>query len=909
MASFSRLILSTSILLFSTVNPTIAQRTIIKGKVLSDSTKEVVESASISLINARDSTVELIVLTDKKGIFEMRDVAPGNYNILTTALSFKPYARFLKVAEKQTYQLETFVLKPSVDTLEDVLVIGRRNPITIKVDTVEYNADAFKTRPNATVEDLLKQIPGLEVEKDGSIKSEGKKITQVLVDGKPFFGDDPKTATQNLPKDIVAKIQIIDEKSEQAKNTKVDDGERNKVLNIIIKKDKKKGVFGSAYLAGGTNNRREAKINANRFNKDEKMAIIAMGNNTGRSDYGNGDGESSYYNNSSGISDDKQLRLTYSNIKSKQFDYNAGMNVTNNRTTRENIRNRQTFFGDSSNYYNEQSTNTNRRNNIGANIGINWQPDTLTNIRFTQAGGFSKTASTYATSFVSTSSTSGKKINEGSRDNSSESSAPTFNGQLSLNRSFKKKGRSMFFNLNNNINSSLADNFNLSNNYFYPVGSPNYQQLQNQLINNNNTYTSISTAISYNEPITKKSSLSLSYNYSYGKNYSLRETFDYNSVSQLYDLLNDSLSNTFNNYNYNHQLSLSYIYSWKTGGFNLSARGQDVISKGRSVGSDSSYRQEYKGITPSANFYLSGKGKRFSVNYNYSIRQPQASQLQPVIDKSNPLYERLGNPDLKYATTHNIAFNLNYYHTKTGINVFGNGNMSFTSNQITNSMVLDAATGKQTTKPINLNGASNTYAYVYFYVPMQPNSSKKKNRANFNVNINYNSGKNVSLLNNEKNISSNNSLGINTGIKLNIGEWLDMNTSIGMNRQASQYSLQSNSNNTNHSYTYTTGTSIMPNKVTEININYSYSYYTGQSAGFNRKVNMLNAEVTQYFSQKRKVWMKLKGYDLLKQNVSIWRYSGDNYIEDTQSNVLTRYFLLSLNFRLSKFGGSNKRIG
>jgi hypothetical protein len=890
-------------------NFSFAQKTVITGKLVSDSTKEVVEGASISLINAKDSTVELIVLTDKKGVFEMRDIALGNYNILASSLGFTPYARFIKITEKKVYQMENMVLHPSVDTLDEVLVVGKRNPIVIKVDTIEYNADAFKTRPNATVEDLLKLIPGLEVEKDGSIKSEGKKITQVLVDGKPFFGDDPKMTTQNLPKDIVAKIQVIDEKSEQSKNTKVDDGERNKVLNIIIKKDKKKGVFGSAYLAAGTDDRREAKINANRFNQEEKMAIILMGNNTGRSDYGSGDGESSYYNNYSGITNEQQLRLTYSNVKGKKLDYNAGLSGSINKTTRENIRNRQTFFGDSSNYYLEQSTSTNKRKSMALNIGINWTPDTLTNIRFSQGGGSSESSLSSSTDFSSTSSNSGKRINEGSRNNSNTSRSPTFNGQLSYNRRFKKKGRNMFLNLNNNINSSWADNFNLSDNSFFPISSPSYQLLQNQLVNNNNRYTNISTAYSYNEPLSEKSSLSASYNFSYGKNYSLRETYDYNNLSQLYDLLNDSLSNTFNNYNYNHQLSLSYVFNWKKGGFNITARGQDIISKGKSVGNDSSYRQEFKGITPAANFYLNGKGKRFSVNYNYNIRQPQASQLQPVIDKSNPLYERLGNPDLKYAITHNIGFNLNYTAAKSGISLYGNGNVNITSNQITQSTKLDAATGKQTTQPINLDGASNTYTYMYAYFPLQKLGSKKQNKATLTVNMNFNSSKNVSLLNDEKNTSTNSSININTGIRFNLGEWLILNTSIGINRQNSSYSLKSNLNNINNSYTYTAGASIMPTKLTEININCNLSRYTGQSAGFNRKVNMLNAEVTQYFSHKRKVWMKLKGYDLLKQNVSIWRYAGDNYIEDTQSNVLTRYFLLSLNFRLNKFGGSTKRAG
>lgn len=874
----------------------------ISGNIYSDSTLKPVEGATVSLINSSDSSVEKIVASDKKGAFLFTNIRLTNYNVFITALNHRPlFKQVILTDKKPELSFDSIVIQFTADSLETVVVKGYKPPVVLKTDTTEFDANSFKVKENAMAEDVLKKLPGIEIAKDGTVKAEGEKVTQIFVDGKPFFGNDPKMATQNLPSNIIDKIQIIDKKSEQALVTKVEDGVREKVINITIKKDKNKGVFGRGYIGYGTNERYEARLSGNYFNGPRKISFVGGGNNTGRTDYANGNNEEqSYYNNSNGISKDMQSRLTYTDKWGKKLDVNANLGYADNRNTTLQTRNRQNIFGDSSNFYFEESRSLRSRYGFNGGFGFEYKPDTLITVRLNQSANLnSNENSTYA-KYISRLSND-KKLNEGNRENSSETNSPSINGNITVSKRFKRSKRGLFFNMNNNINNNIADGFNISNNYFYPVNAADYERLLNQFANNDNRTTSINSSVSYSEPITKKSTINLSVSYNYSKNNALREVFNFNNFSGFYDLLNDTLSNNFNNYNFNTSTAINYSYSLKKGSIAIGTTWQNAKTKSESLTTDSVYKQSFSGLVPYLNFNHNNKGKRISVNYSFSNRAPQAYQLQPVVDNTNPLYLRLGNPNLKYSTTHRINYNYNFYNSKKQLSFNTSGNISSTYNNISNSSVFNKANGSQTTQPINVDGVYNASGYLQVSKPFK----LSKHKVYWSNSFNFNFGRNVSMIDYLENVNNTSNTRANTNLRLEVEDLLELSTGFNFLVQTSRFSLKPNLNNTSYTFGSEVNLELTPGKFTEVNVNWDLSKNTGRSNGFNRQINMINADVTRYINKNKTWWLKLKVYDLLKQNVSIYRYSGESFIEDYETNVLTRFLLLSFNAKLSKFSGKS----
>lgn len=878
-----------------------APKATVSGSVYSDSGKTALAEAHISLVNAHDSTVIAIESTNTKGHFSFSKIDTGTYNLLVHAFGYTPAQRYLRISTAKNYQVDSIVLHPSYDSLEPVTVVGTRVPVVLKKDTTEFNAAAFKVKPNAMLEELMKKIPGLQVDADGNIMVQGEKITQLLVDGKPFFSGDAKTAIQNLPADIVSKIQVIDQKSEQARRTRVDDGNRQKVVNIVIRPDKKVGYFGTAYGGYGTQKRYETKLNANHFNGDKKIAFVASGNNTGRSDYSMGSGgqEGSFYNNN-GLLDNKTLRFSYNNTLGKKFSYNANFGFTRNASTQSNTSRQQNIYGDSSNFTFSQSDNTGRQKNLNGNLSFEWKPDSTTEIKFNQALSVSRNQSQSSRQFNTTLET-GQKINEGNTLYQTDARMPAFNGQLSFNKELSKKGRNLFASFSNNSSNGSNNDQNHSANYFYPVNSNKYQQLYNQHINSRSRSTGINTAVAYNEPLDSFSSLSISYNYSHSNSNNNKNTYDYNPLTGAYDLLNDSLSNHFSNSNDNHTVGLNYIRSFKNAGFTLGGQWQHAMQQSISVTTDSLYRQRFSNITPNASVYLNNKNWRMNLNYNYNIVQPQAYQLQPVINNSNPLYLSLGNPALTYAINHNIRYSFYYYNRKSNLSVNASSSLTLMHNQITTSTLLNAETGQQVTQPVNMNGGYNSSGYIFVGLPLTPVSGQ--NRIYLNQSLNFSLSRNIGLLNKAPNTTLTQNWTYAAGSNITLKEWFDMHINLNITRQSSRYSQQPGMNNAAYYYGLGSSLNLRLPGLTEISTGYTLRKNTGQTAGFNKDIHLLSAEITRYLSGKRNIWVKLKGVDLLKQNKSIYRYTGPTSVTDVQSLVLTRYFLFSVNFRLSKFTG------
>ncbi len=876
-----------------------AQTGKISGRIFSSSNKDIVAQATVNLLG-KDSAIKRSALADSSGNFAFDGLAAGQYILQVQSLSYQLLNKNIVLPHTGKLQLDSVFLQPSYGALGGVVISAKRATVVIKNDTTEFSAATFRVRKNGSVEDILKKMPGVEVDKNGGVKAQGETVTQIYVDGKPFFGTDIKSVTQNFPADVIDKIQIIDKRSDQALATKVEDGVHERIINVTLKKNSKRGVFGKDYAGFGTDNRYEAKANTNFFNNDKKISIIAGANNTGRNDNNNSGSDDASYDNWNGLLDNKQLKINYADKYGKNFDFSAWAGYERNKVARTQDIHRQNIFTDSSTFYSENNNSTSVSNNLYTGLYFEYRPDTLTFVRFNESAGYNKNDYN-SSSLFNTNLQDSSKFNNGNRLYSNATTSPSANGQISYNHRFANSRRNIFINVNNNINTSRAQLYNISDNYFFPVDSAAYSLLLNQLQFNTSRTTRVGATVSYSEPLSEKSTFNASYNYNYSINDAPRQVFDFNSISQLYDILNDTLSNHYNNYSYNNAVSLNYNYGGKNTGFGAGMRWQNAVIQSRPVGKDSMYQQSYNGWAPNLSFYSNGKGRRFNIYYTFGLQAPQAYQLQPIVDNTNPLYIRLGNPGLKYAEVHTIRYNFNYYnsHTQTGFN--SNAGFSQIVNNITNSTTFDNTNGSQITQPINTDGAYNWNAWFSYYSPIYFGKDKVK----WNINLYTNAWRNINLLNGDQNVNQSNYEKVYLGLTYDTPKWMDFHTDFSLSRQATAYSLQPDLTTTSYYLDVSPNVTIIPVTNTEINIDYDYRQTTGQAAGFNTSVNMLNADIVQYFGAKKDFWVKLKAYDLLNENVSIWRSTSDNYIQDTRANVLSRFLLLSLNFRLNKFNSSN----
>ena len=870
-----------------------AQKGKLSGKIFSSS-NEVIAQATVKLFN-KDSVIIRSASSDSLGNFFFINLSSGTYTLQAEALSYTTVKKPVQVqGTKSKHVADTIFMQPSFQDLQSVVVTAKRPNVVVKKDTTEFIAASFKTGKTATVEDIFRKMPGVEVSKNGSIKAQGESITQIYVDGKPFFGTDLKAVTQNFPADIIDRIQIIDKKSDQALATGIDDGLHEKIINITLKKNNKKGLFGKNSLGFGTSGYYEAKSSNNLFNGEKKLSVIVAANNTGGNDNG-------AYSTTSGITENKQLKINYAGKLGDNFSFNTWAGYEYNANKTDQTLSRQNFYADSSTEYHEDSHNNNENKSLSGGVYFEYKPDSSTFLRLNESAGYYDNINSYSALFNS-SAFNDYKINSGNNESSGSSKAAFLNGQVSYGRKLNNSGRNIFVNIYNSVNNNNGTAKRIFNNYFYPADTSSYALLVNQQQYNNSANTNLGTTLSYSEPIAENNTLNFSYAYNYGKNDAPKEVYDYNSLDNFYDLFNDSLSNHFNNYTNSNTASLIYNYSAKKTGFSVGVRWKNSLTQSHSVGKDSIYQQDYTGLLPNFNFYSAGKGKRLNIYYNAYIRAPQAYQLQPVVDNTNPLYIRLGNPSLKYAVVQTLRYNFNYYNAKKETGFNSNADFSSVSNNISNSITSDNETGSQVSQPLNMNGAYNWNAWVSYFRPVYLGDDKIK----CNINMLASGSRMSNLLNGEENINRNNFLRIFFGLTYDTPEWIDLHTDFSVSMQSGNYSLQTNLNNTSYYFIISPTLTFKPVENTEINIDYDYRQAAGQSTGFNNAANIFNANVTQYFNNKKDVWLMLKAFDLFNQNINVSRINGDTFIQDSKTNSISRFLLLSLNFRLNKFSNAKE---
>jgi hypothetical protein len=821
----------------------------------------------------------------------------------------------------------------------------------------------FKVEKNAVVEDMLKKLPGVEIDGSGKITAQGTNVTSVYVDGKQFFGNDPLLATQNLPADMIAKVQVIDKKSDQAEFSGVDDGEVNKIINIITRQGYKHGTFGKANVGYGSDDRYDDGLMFNNFSGDRQFSVIGMANNTNNLKFtldasnvlnnkqgstlstarfnrvggggggtgggggrgpggaagalGSGGGFSSMTSagrglSQSGISVTDAAGLNFSDKLSPKISFTGSYFYNSNDKTLNQLTLTQTLRADSSIYKHDTSTNITNTVNHRVNMEFNYKIDTLNSILFRPTASYVLTNSENATNSI-TNGPTGIKLNESNSTTSNSGTNLNSGATLLFRHKFLTPRRTFSLNLTGNLTSGNTDSYNKSiiSIFGTPTGLP--QTTTNDLLFNNVSKTSGFTArASYTEPLTKYQTLELNYYYSLSNSNTQRSAYDFNELTQQYDRADTTYSNKFDNTFINQRLGVA-IQSKKdklTYTFGVGIETSQILSKTHVL--DTLFDRTHKSVnfspTASMNYAFTTRS-RLSLQYRGTTNQPTIDQLQPIVSDPNSLTIRKGNPDLKSSFTNDLSFGYNDVDTKTFANYFVNLQYSGVLNGISTSYI-NGPNGEQIIIPVNVNGAYDASINLGMGRPIAKNKFSVNTSGSLRWSNDISLVKNSATAINANTVADNSASLINTTRTLTAGYNLSgsingkvvMFTASGrINYNRAWQSVQTTTSNIYTSYNFLGDLKIITPIGLTIATDYQYNINTGYGTGYNKNYALWNASIAQDFLKNKRAQLKFQVYDILKQNQSIRRSISGSNITDTQSTIIPQYFMFTLTYNFNNF--------
>lgn len=899
----------------------------IKGKLTDTTGKNVLSFATVTVFKANDTTLVTYRLSNPEGEFKVPGL-PLNVP-LRAVISYSGYDAFRKdftLNNETPIDFGAIKMLPSSKSLEEVLVVAERPPVMVKKDTIEFNASSFKTLPTALVEDLLKKMPGIEIDADGNITANGKKVNRILVDGKAFFGDDPKMATRNLPANVIDKVQVTQDKDEANRNIDGDLTNIGQVINLTLKKGVKKGWFGKLYGGGGTEDRYEVGGIANIYRDTLQLSVLAFSNNVNKSGFSfkevqdlGGFGRSGF-NSVMVMSRNGQTGFAVNGISFGGLDAGvsrstgAGFNL-NHAPNKRNSLFLQYFFGNTNNliqqlnntqqFINDTTINTRTNTNNNREVythnvsaGANLKPDTLTDINFRLAYSYATTAENIAATVNATSNKNGL-LSTGNGNQNNNVFTNTYSHNLFLTRRFHaKKGRVLNFSNYVNYNGSLRRYITESvNNYYVPVYS---EEIFDQLRRQNIPTLSVNTNLSFAEPLSKKLTFRFNNSHAYLQDQQDINIYYKNPADYKYELLDYQQSSGFTRKQnrYTSYLGLTYKLKKVTFSAGMSGLWQNIHNEYQKISTPINFN--LFNVLPSASFQY----KQLSASYSMNVNAPSINYLIPVPDSTNPFYIHYGNPYLRPSTQHNIYIsNFNFFQgTGASYNFYANANI------INNDVVLSrtvAANGVQSDIPVNANGSINFYMGAGF-------GKEYKNKQNFifsfrfSPNINYNRRK--LIVNGNQSIAQTFGWGPGFNLGLNWNDKVEFRPTYSPSFNQTTYSDPAFTNIKAITH-YMEGELVvrLPKKlVWESNIAYRY---TNQVApGLPKTMVLWNAAVTLLMFKGDVGLLKLSVYDILNRNNGYYRTTSQNQIIDQQTNVLKRFGELSFTYNIRNMGAP-KKIG
>mgnify|MGYP005832398625 FL=1 len=916
----------------------------VRGVIIDSASGNPLPGASILMIKLPDS-IKVGSTSNKRGIFFFQNLSPGKYTMRISYVAYKPFSRRVNIVDRNL-ELGEIRLSETGSELDEIEVTALMPSAEQVGDTLQFNAGAFKTNPDATAEDLAQKLPGVSVE-GGQVKAQGEDVKKVLVDGRQFFGEDPLAALRNLPSEIIDKVQIFDQRSEQAAFTGVDDGQTSKTMNILTKQFMRNGQFGKIYGGYGLDNRYQLGSSINIFDNDRRITILGMSNNISNQNFtpedilgimgggssggarffrmmagsgfnpqmfrrsGGGSPGGGFFNNflvmpQNGISSTHSIGINYTDKWFDKIDINGSyfFNTTSNNS--ESFTKRE-FILTSGNgqIYNEkslsQSKNTNHRFNFRIDYTIDSSNSILLRPRLSYQPNNSSSSTDGSTYLANL------PINSTDNNYNSDLRGLNFANEFLYRLKFAKKGRTFSIGVDNSYKDRRGESYLLSENSYF---------MNNPFIDSLNQFSDFlskgwehSANINYTEPLFSKDLIQFSYRISNQNSSSDKKTYNYDLPLQSYSIIDSVLTNVYESDYFSQQAGLAYRYSDEL--FEFSAQSNARWSKltgSRSFPFSEKIEKSFFNLVPSAYLrYNFSKTHNLRFNYYTYTVPPSVDQLQDVINNSNPLQLTAGNPELNQSYTH--SFSLRYMQTGTDNSTvfFGMLGGQFTKDYIGNKTIIATKDtlieknlflpiGTKFTTPINLSNYWSLRSFINYGFPLTFILSK----LNLNAFAEYS---NIpGIINGLENTTKSSTFALSVILTSNISEKIDFTI---MSRSSFNWAVNEIQKDLNTQYLnqYTQAKFsfiFFDNFALQLDVN--HQLYSGMSTDYNIDFFLMNVSLAYKFLPRNQAEIKLSLVDALNSNNSVQRNVTDSYIEDIKTLVLQRYGLLTFTYNIRNFG-------
>jgi hypothetical protein len=908
-----------------------SQKTNLSGVLTDGSEKKPIYNSVIALLTPVDSILYKFTRSDKEGKFSLKNVKAGNYILMTAHSQYADYVDAITVEEGEK-KMGTIALMSKINALREVII--KTGSIRIKGDTTSYRASDFKVDANANVEELLKKLPGIQVDKNGVIKAMGETVEKVLVDGEEFFGDDPGMAVKNLRADAVKEVQVFDKKSDQAEFTGIDDGDRKKTINLKLKEDKKKGYFGKIDAANGPLTSIDSRYNINSmlssFKGKRKLSAFLLNGNTGQDGLGWQDSEKfggrednvsmsmdddgnvnyewtggntddePYVDTQNGFIKNTNAGLQYSNKWNEKQTLNLAPKYNKQIYTNNNSRITQTQVGETQLNENKSTISNVNRSNFKLNATYDVKLDSINSIKFTAKTNFYDTDSDEFTNGQTTGD-NGLLKNKQEKTFITKSEKQSLFASILYKHKFAKARRTFSVNSSWNTLNTNANNFLKSSNESYDGGVFSSKDDVDQNKIGEKTNQNLALNVAYTEPIGKKFALQFGHQITYNSGESNYLTYDYSDVTGKYDLVVSSLSNQFKQTITTNKpnIKLSYNskkinYSFGSGfGFTSFDLQDQTLNK--------EYKRNYTNFFPAANFsykYKSNSNLRF--NYQGATKQPTIDQLQPLRNNQDFFNQTVGNPDLKQSFTNSVSIFSSSYSILTESHFYQSISFRTTANLISYNKDIDPESAKTITKPINTNGnfSGNFYFGYGFKI--------KKLALNINLNPSVSYNKSVISINNIINDSKT----LNSGFSMYLNKSkekkydISLSNNFSNNRNTTSLNDEIKSFNTNN---FSLDIGVYFREKWKLSTDYNlYSRQKTVDFQTNLTNQLWNARLQRTFkSDEFTAYIMVR--DILNQNIGIERRVYENTVSEEQNDRLKRYAMIGFTWNFKNKGDTAKK--
>jgi len=912
----------------------------LKGRLVDLNSNRPLRRASVNLTGLKDSTQKFNTISDSSGRFEFKNLFPDSFVLSVTFVGYDEFKQIVGV-DNSTIDLGTLPIPRSIKQLAEVTVVSKPPPVQQKGDTIEYNASQFKVNPDATAEDMVKKLPGVTVDKQGTVTAQGEQVRKVTIDGRDFFGDDATAALRNLPAEIIDKIQVFDRLSDQAQFTGFDDGNTLKALNIVTKANMRNGQFGRIYAGYGTDDRYAAGGNVSFFKDNRRISFVGNFNNVNQQNFASQDllgvtsgggnrggfggfggrqgnrggggnrstGTPNFGNQSNflvgqqgGITKTNAAGINYSDQWGKKITVTGSYFFNNSNNLNNQVTDQHSLNG--TDFYKENSLSKNNNYNHRINLRLDYKIDSTNSILITPSINLQKND---GNSIYSTDAGVAEMVKSSSNNTThTDLSGYNISNNVLFRHAFPKKGRTISVGVTTSFNRKSGNSYVVGDNKsFDTAGILTQDSIQNQFSDNLTNGNTLSTNIAYTEPIGKKGQLQINYGPSFTKSRADQETYQFNSSEQKYSLFDTALSNKFTN-----------NYATQNGGisYRKGNRGEQIsvginfqysrLSSDQQFPAIASIGKSFTDFLPNLQFRKK-LSTRSSINIflRTSVSPPSVSQLQNVYNVNNPLVISIGNPDLKQQYTSSLVARYTFTNTQKGQSFFANFFVQKTNDYIASSVyhaqndsvlasTVTLLSGGQLAIPVNLDGYWSVRSLIAFGQPV------KLIKSNLNLNAGITYSRLPGLIDKQKLLTDNYNYSLGAVVASNVSEYIDFNLSYNVNFNI----IAGQPENGQVSQTAGIQFNLLSKSgwFFQNDLNNQTYNYKGNTP--DQSFWLWNIGAGKKFLKQQKGELKLTVFDLLKQNRAISRTVTEAYVEDTQSRVLQQYFMMTFTYKLKNFG-------